>query len=216
VSDRNVSAWIAVNREGYDRIANDWDAARQAFYGRERAYLDTLLGGLPVPSEILDLGCGTGRPLGEYVIARGHRLTGVDQSGRLLERARERFPGAAWLEVGIETFVPAATVDGIICWDALFHIDRSIQSALFEKMAAWLSPGGRLMITVGGSEHAAFTDTMFGETFCYDSHPPDVVRAMLERAGFRIMVGEFMNLPDGKRDKGRYAFVAEHVGRPPP
>ena len=71
-----------------------------------------------------------------------------------------------------------------------------------------LAPGGRLMVTVGGSEHPAFTDTMYDQTFFYDSHPPGTVLAMLRHIGFEPLIAEFVNLPTTGRDKGRFAIVA--------
>ncbi len=201
------------NRASYDAIAPAWDAARTAFYGRERTYVDTLLDGLPVPSEVLDLGCGTGRPIAAEVLARGHRVTGVDQADALLALARTRLPEATWIRASIEEFCADSGVaprfDAIVCWDALFHIERARHAELFMRFAGVLRPGGRLMVTFGGSDHPAFTDDMFGATFFYDSHPPETALALLARAGFRVIVSEFMNRPTTGRDKGRYAVVAE-------
>lgn len=63
-------------------------------------------------------------------------------------------------------------------------------------------------ISVGGSEHPAFTDTMFGETFFYDSHPPERVIEILDSLGFERLVAEFLNPPTSGRDKVRFAIVA--------
>jgi SAM-dependent methyltransferase len=167
-----------------------------------------MLAALPAPSCILDLGCGTGRPLGEYVLASGHRLTGIDQAAELLAIARARFPDAAWIESRLEDFAFEREYAGIICWDALFHIERAWHETLLSRMARSLLPGGRIMITVGGSAHPAFTDTMLGDAFFYDSHPPEEVVAMLKRLGLQTEVAEFMNLPAPGRDKGRVAIVA--------
>jgi SAM-dependent methyltransferase len=197
-----------LNRESYNAIAAQWDAARVAFYGREREYVDALLDGLPVSSNILDLGCGTGRPIAEYILSKGHRVTGVDQAEALLALARARFPNDTWIASSIEAFVPSERFAAIVCWDAMFHIDRSEHEALFARFARILLPGGRLMVTVGGSEHPAFTDTMYGQTFFYDSHPPATVLEILARSGFEPVVSEFMNQPTSGRDKGRYAIVA--------
>ena len=49
---------------------------------------------------------------------------------------------------------------------------------------------------------------MLGESFFYDSHPPEILLRMLYDLGFESLVSEFMNLPTGGRDKGRYAVVA--------
>lgn len=202
----------AMNRASYDRIAPRWDEARTTFVLREREYLDTLLGGLAVPGDVLDLGCGTGRPMAEHVLARGHRLTGIDQSKEMLALARARFPHARWVHGRIEEHRFGQPFDAAISWDSLFHVERVHHARVFEGVYGCLRPGGRMMCTVGGSAHPAFTDTMFGEEFFYDSHPPGDVVAMLERIGFELMVAEFMNEPTGGRDRGRYAIVARRPG----
>lgn len=100
-----------MNQESYDAIASSWDAARVGFSGRERDYVDTLLAGLPTPSLILDLGCGTGRPIAESLLSKGHHVTGVDQAEALLDLARRRFPDATWIASSIEAFVSASPYD---------------------------------------------------------------------------------------------------------
>jgi len=200
-----------MNRASYNAIAAEWDAARTVFFGRERDYLNVLLAGLAGSGCVLDLGCGTGRPIAESVLRRGHQIVGVDQAESLLELARKRFPDGTWLHGEIETFVPERRFHAIVCWDTLFHIDRAAHETLFERFARWLLPGARLMLTVGGSAHPAFVDTMFGQPFFYDSHPPGAVLEMLGRQGFAPLVSELMNPPTSGRDKGRYAIVASRT-----
>jgi cyclopropane fatty-acyl-phospholipid synthase-like methyltransferase len=197
-----------MNRESYNAIAPAWDAARQTLGPPEGRYLAAFLEGLAPASHVLDLGCGTGRPIAEAVLARGHRVTGVDQSGVLLAFARARFPQATWIESRIQDFDCDDRFAGIVCWDALFHIDRAEHAGVFQRCAALLEPGGRLMLTVGGSEHPAFTDTMFGREFFYDSHPPARALELLADCGFVPRLADFINPPAGGRDKGRYAIVA--------
>jgi ubiquinone/menaquinone biosynthesis C-methylase UbiE len=197
-----------MNQESYNRIASEWDRARVAFYGREREYVDALLEGLPQRSSILDLGCGTGRPIAEYLLARGHHVTGVDQAAQLLAIARARFPHAVWIESRLEDFPISDRYAAIVCWDTLFHLERSVHAGLLARMARSLTPGGRIMITVGGSDHPPFTDTMFGETLYYDSHPPEGVMSILDELGFEPLIAELMDLPTSGRNKGRYAVVA--------
>lgn len=197
-----------MNRDSYNKIVASWDEVRTAFYGREGDYLDTFLSGLPMPSSILDLGCGTGRPMAEYILGRGHRLTGVDQAEELLALARSRFPHERWVTSRIEDFQSEGRFDGVICWDALFHIERAHHAELLTRMAGMLTGGGRLMVTIGGSEHPAFFDFMFGEEFFYDSYSPEKVLFILNQLGFEPLISEFMNEPTLGRDKGRYAIVA--------
>ena len=196
-----------MNRKSYNRIAAAWDEARATF-GREREYFDALLDGMPAPASFLDLGCGTGRPIAEHLLALGHRVTGVDQAERLLALARERFREGRWIEARLEDYEPAERFDAVVCWDALFHLPREVHEGILARAAGCLDPGGRLAITVGGSENPAFTDTMFGETFFYDSHPPERVLEILDALGFDRLVAEFLNPPTPGRDKGRFAIVA--------
>jgi 2-polyprenyl-3-methyl-5-hydroxy-6-metoxy-1,4-benzoquinol methylase len=205
-----------LNRRSYDLIAARWDEARRGFYGRERDYLDALLAGLPPGSRILDLGCGTGRPIAEAVLARGHHVVGVDQSTELLALARRRFPQATWRYARLEALALAGVYAAVVCWDALFHVERVHHAEILATVARHLAPGGRLMLTVGGSEHPAFVDTMFGQEFFYDSHPPPRVLALLADRGFTPVVSELMNAPTSGRDKGRLAIVAERAAASPP
>ena len=203
-----------MNRDSYNRIAQQWAAARTAFYGRERDYLDLLIAGLPADSVILDLGCGTGRPMAEYVIARGYHVIGVDEAENLLDQAKSSFPGERWIHSSIQDYAFADAYDCAMVWDSLFHIDRERHEPILARVIEGLPLDGKLMLTVGGSDHPAFTDVMFGQEFFYDSNPPGEPERILERLGCRIVLGEFMNLPTGGRDKGRYAFVAEKVRQP--
>lgn len=199
----------SMNRTAYNAISSHWDTARASFHGREQAYLDTFLVGLSPGSTIVDAGCGTGRPMAEYVIARGHRIMGIDQSEKLLSKARARFPAEHWIHAALETYPFEEPCHGVICWDAIFHVDRKHHAAILERTARCLVAGGHLMLTIGGSVHPAFTDSMFGETFFYDSFPPQTVLRMLGDLGLSPLISEFTDMPTPGRDKGRYAIVAK-------
>jgi len=198
-----------LNRNAYDRVAGQWSAARSGFFKSEEGFLDALLCGLPPASLILDAGCGAGHPMAGAVLARGHRVLGVDQSTALLTLARQRFPAGRFELCALTDYAFDEAAAGIICWDTLFHIPRAAHGLLLERMAACLSPGGRLMLTSGGSEHPAFTDSMFGEEFFYDAHPPEALRELLRAVGLRVLREELLNAPTGGRDKGRIGLLAQ-------
>ena len=86
-----------MNRNSYNKIAHEWSAARIAFFGREREYIDVVLSAAPLASTILDLGCGTGCPMAEYIVSQGRRVRGIDQSEAMLTIARQRLPAEQWL-----------------------------------------------------------------------------------------------------------------------
>lgn len=173
----------------YDRIATQWSQARSSSSFREKKYLDRFLALAAAGAEILDLGCGMGRPIGAYLLEKGCRLTGVDASPEMIRRARENCPGATFIYGDIEALDLAGQYDGIVAWDSIFHIPRARHPAVFASLYRRLKPGAPLLLSLGGSADE-FTDTMFGVEFFYSGHAPAVSVALLEEAGFEIILSE--------------------------
>jgi len=195
----------------YDAIAEHFNELRTTLQPKEEEYLALLLDPLPDGSTILDLGCGTGRPIAAHIVSRGHHVMGVDGSAALLALARAQLPEQPWIHALIEEVEFAETFAAVVCWDSLFHLPRAMHAPIIGKIHRWLVPGGRLMISSGGNVagEEGFTDTMFGHTFYYDSLTPQGLTAVLEETGFEILRSEMCNLPDGDHDKGKWATVAE-------
>lgn len=197
-----------MNRQGYNAIAKNWDSARERLHSYEVPFLERLTEALPKTAKVLDLGCGTGRPVAEFLLQKGIAVTGIDQAEDLLALAKKRFPAGRWLQAEMETFEPDEIYDGAVIWDSLFHIPREHHEPILRRVLGSLRRGSRLMLTVGGSDHPPFTDTMFGQNFFYDSHPPSTVINILKSLDACIEHAEFINPPTRGRDKGRYGIVA--------
>lgn len=203
-----------LNRTSYDAIAPEWALARVALPPLDRAYVEAVLDGLAPGARILDAGCGTGRPIAALALAGGCAVTGIDQSAAMLAHARRDWPDGDWRLARLESAEMGGPYAGAFLWDVLFHLPRDGHAPLLTRMLAALADGARLALTVGGSAGPAFTDTMFGHSFFYDSHPPAVVGALLRELGGSIEREGFLNPPTRGRDKGRYAFVVRKAGRP--
>ena len=195
-------------RNPYDLIAEEF-ARERAALGREKKYLDLLLKNLAPEAHVLDLGCGTGRPIAEYLIQRGCQVTGADRSGRMLELARAQVPFARLIHGEMETLELCETFHAAVVWDSLFHVDRTHHRAIYAKIARWIVPGGRLMLSTGGTADAGFTSEMFGHSFFYSSYEPDEVQRFLQEAGFDVIVCEI----DDPSSRGHVAIVAERRTR---
>ena len=196
----------------YDAIAAEFAAARVGLRPRETEYLPRLTESLAPGSRVLDLGCGNGHPIAEYLAERGHRVVGVDASREMLARARERLPDHRWIHGSMELVELDDTFDAVICWDALFHLPRERWAGVLGRVHGRLRPGGRFMLSSGGvvePQGQGFTDTMFGHEFYYDSLPPDELLTLLDELGFDIVLAEMCDLPDGGRNRGKWATIAE-------
>lgn len=169
----------------YQRFGLAWAAARGNRLA-EQAWLDRFLALLPRRARILDLGCGSGEPVGGYLLAQGHDLTGVDTSGPLLDRCRRLAPRARWIEADMRTLRLGRTFDGILAWDSFFHLKHSDQRRMFSVFARHAGAGAALMFT-SGPAHGIALGRLFGETLYHASLDPAEYRARLAAAGFTVV-----------------------------
>lgn len=187
----------------YDTIAETFFAQRVTAL-REKKYLDLLLADAAAGGHVLDFGCGTGRPIAEELLRRGFQVTGVDGSAGMLEIARRVVPDARLIRGRLEEVELDGKFAAAIAWDSLFHVDRDEHAAIYAKLARWIEPGGRLLLSSGGTEDAGFTDQMHGETFFYSSWTPPKVLELLAAVGFVVELCE-LDQPEGR---GHVAIVA--------
>ena len=193
----------------YDSIASRWSAARSDLRTDEKKYVNLLLDSLAANSLVLDVGCGTGKPIAMMLVEAGHTLVGIDRSKELLRIARQNLPESQFVCADIEDVDLQYTFDGAVCWDVLFHIERQAHRPILEKIRCAVRDGGRLILTSGGSKQPPFTDIMFEHTFFYDSHPPDEMTELIEEIGYTIVAAELVDIPMGGRAKGRLAIAAD-------
>jgi hypothetical protein len=87
----------AITRRFWDAHSKGWDEIRAQPAGQVyiAASIDKLVVVLPPRASVIDLGCGPGHH-SAAIAGRGLRVTGVDYSSRMLERARAKHPGVIY------------------------------------------------------------------------------------------------------------------------
>lgn len=142
---------------------------------------------LPPHSDILDVGSGTGYPVAAYLAEMGHRVTGIDLSAEMTEKARAlNLPVARFINVDFSDYVPDISFDAAIAFDSLWHIARSRQEYIYPKLASLVKCGGYILFT-HGNRNGEISGEMFGETFYYAALDSARVRGLLEENGFSII-----------------------------
>lgn len=111
------------------------------------ALVDRLAAGVPPGAGLLlDVACGAGATtdrLRRVLGARG--AVGIDLAPRLVEVARERFPGCGFAVMDAAALaLPDETFDVVSCVEAAFHF-RS-RARFLQEAARVLRPGGRLVL----------------------------------------------------------------------
>ncbi len=195
-------------RNSYDAIADEWHAHRRRFGARK--YVDLILEGLQPGARILDLGCGTGEPIALYLVRKGFRVVGVDESAAMLEIARRVVPEAELIRADMRDVKLGGCFDAAVAWDSVFHVARAHHRAVFRKISGLLAPGGRLLLSAGGSGHTGFTSEMFGHTFFYSGYGPAETLRLLRAEGFAVELCE----EDDPSSRGHLAVVVRKVVQP--
>lgn len=135
----------------YERNAIRFDRERSKSLF-ERAWIDRFLSRIPTSGHVLDVGCGSGRPIADYIIQQGVRLTGVDFSKAMLEIATARHPAGDWRVADMRTLHLPERFDGIIAWDSFFHLTPAEQRSTLPRIAKHLKSGGVFLTTAGPTE----------------------------------------------------------------
>jgi SAM-dependent methyltransferase len=172
----------------YQRHAAAWDEARGERL-REAAWLDRFSALLPPRGTVLDLGCGSGRPMARYLIERGHPVTGVDTSPELIGLCRERFADQSWVVADMRGLHLGRRFDGLVAWHSLFHLTPEDQEAMFPVFAAHAAPGAALMFTSGWNRGVAMGEFQ-GERLYHASLDPDEYHGLLRANGFKAVAHE--------------------------
>lgn len=172
----------------YDREGADWARARDRTL-MERPWLDRALMLSPRRSgrrRVLDLGCGSGRPIAEYLVDRGCLVTGVDASRRMIELFVETVPRAVALHADMRGLRLSQSFDLVIAWDSFFHLPPEDQRPMFDTFAAHTAPRGVVLVTSGpraGVEIGRLVDA----DLYHASLDPDEYRHLWDEAGFEVM-----------------------------
>lgn len=125
----------------YDQIADIYDETR----GREAEPLAALVVQcLGLPTAVLDVGVGSGLTTAT-IEAAGHRVFGVDVSGRMLALARRRDPGARLVRADATRLpIPDDSFDRVMSVQVFQLLAEP--EWLLSEIARVLRPGGVLVI----------------------------------------------------------------------
>ena len=171
--------------EIYKKHARAWTELRGDFL-YEKEWLDLFLSLIPVHSTLLDLGCGSGKPIADYLIQQGHTLIGVDSSDVMIAMAQKNFPKQTWVQADMRTVELDQKFNAILAWDSFFHLIPDDQRQMFAQFAQFSVTNTALMFTSGPMAGEAMGD-LFGDALYHASLSQDEYRVLLKQYGFNVV-----------------------------
>ena len=136
--------------EFFDRLAPTWDAGMV----RNEPVIARILNlaGVGPGRDALDVACGTGVLIGDYLGRGVASLTAIDVSPGMVKIAREKFAGEARVCIhcaDAQIWETDRSFDCILIYNAFPHFSEP--EKLFANLSRQLKPGGRLTVAHGMS-----------------------------------------------------------------
>jgi len=148
LADRRAAVIAAYDTEapGYDEHGYPSDTQRE--------WVVRLLQRLPPDSIVLDAPCGTGKCF-PIVVAAGHRVVGVDQSGGMLDQARARGLAASLERMSLQDISYRHQFEAVLTIDAVENVPPEDWPLVLSNLQRAVRPGGYLYMTVEEAEESA-------------------------------------------------------------
>ncbi len=132
-------------KEDYNLIADDFSRTRWNIWAEFNIFRDYVKNG----DRVLDIGCGNGRLL-ELLNDKTIKYLGVDVSEKLIEAARQKYPGNEFL-IASALNLPFSdnSFDKVFLVAVLHNIpSEEFRSQILKEAKRVLKPGGLLILTV--------------------------------------------------------------------
>jgi SAM-dependent methyltransferase len=170
----------------YERHAAAWDQDRRNSAWNDEVWHELFVEMLPKRAKVLDLGCGAGCPVAQYLAEQGVQVTGVDSSPTMISLCRSRLPDHEWIVADMRGLSLGRRFDGILGWDSFFHLGHDDQRRMFAVFAQHASSSAILMFNAG-LMHGEGIGSYRGDPLYHASLAPEEYEALLRRFGFEVI-----------------------------
>ncbi|MDP4000313.1 MAG: methyltransferase domain-containing protein [bacterium] len=181
-----------VTRATYDVVADSYAKRDKGSVDESddvHAALNEFASLLQPNARVLDTGCAAGRD--SYFLDRfGFRVTGIDFSPEMVERAKRTVPGATFKVMDFEELPFTNEFDAVWANASLHHIPKRNLPVVLAAINRALKPGGYFFIKVkhGAADSIRENEKFGGKIKRYFAfYQNDELHRLLEEAGFSIL-----------------------------
>ena len=182
---------------------------------------------LPLNASVLDVGCGTGKPVSSTLASRGYRVHGIDRSQVMVDLCRAQVPGpnASFERQDMLAYAPEKKFDAVFAVFCLYALSRRQTADLLTRCAGWLAARGMLFLATIPAEEYPVDPSCFDADGLYASGVDNVFmgqtvkialltrrgwETLLDAAGFEVadsMTRDFVPPEDTGCQRERHWFV---------
>jgi ubiquinone/menaquinone biosynthesis C-methylase UbiE len=173
--------------EPFDVIGEDYQRIH-ADNPFQRSAIADLLSRLPPRSSILDLGCGTGVPAAQSLVAAGHHVTGIDVSARMVELAKGQVPEGEFFQADMmQARFGDASFDAVVAYFSLLMLPKSDVAIMLDRIYGWLRNDGLLSLGMVNFDADAAPVEFMGVQVRVTGYPPDGMADAILRSKLNLI-----------------------------
>jgi SAM-dependent methyltransferase len=194
--------WARAISGTYDALAPRWDDWATRVVPDVREEWARNVERFVKPGErVVELGCGTGRPVGRLLAAE-YDYVGVDVSTGMLQAARAADPTMRLVRADLQhARFAARSLGAVVAFFSISHTPREGHPDLFARIASWLRPGGLFVGNLASRDlpEDREQDWLGAGPMRWSGYDESRYVVMLARAGFELVERETVELtePDG-------------------
>jgi SAM-dependent methyltransferase len=149
---------------------------------------------LPSTAAVLDLGCGPGSPPTRELVGRGFRVTGIDISETMIEKARQRVPEATFIHASVTDIGFVEQFDGVLSSYSMLCLDPLNFAIAAERAVAALKQDGVLLLALNegrpGADEPRTCSMILGETMYSRPYSEEEIRTVFSSLGMVVRLVE--------------------------
>jgi ubiquinone/menaquinone biosynthesis C-methylase UbiE len=156
----------------------------------QAASIQWLLAQLPNSGcKILDIGCGTGRPVCSTLADAGHDVFGIDVSDGMLQAARSNVKNARFEQIDYRNFeAEKESFDAItVYFSFIAGVTQDDIRDAFKKIYGWLKPGGIFVFATVPVAGNNLEIKWMGRPVVVSSLTAEESVAAIKEAGFEVL-----------------------------
>lgn len=139
-------------------------------------------------AKVVDIGCGTGKPICSTLAAAGHDVLGIDIAATMVRVAREGVPAATFEQSDIRDFnPPEASYDAAtVYFSMIASVTQEDIRGFISKIFRFLKPGGLFVFATVPISAESTPLRWMGRPVIVSSLSPEEAVDAIKAAGFRV------------------------------
>lgn len=143
------------------------------------------------PSRIVDIGCGTGRPVVDMLANAGHDVLGIDISQAMVDAGRANVPNATFEKIDMREFfkreAPESFDAATTYFAGLAGLKQDEYRAKVRAIARLLKPGGLFVFATVPKDGDCLPMKWMGRDWIVSSLSAEDALKTVKKAGFEIL-----------------------------